>query len=75
MIYKVEKLTQNSYRLNETITIIINENSEQEFLKADYDEKSLTEKEVDDIIDVFMQMMARTINVADSVKVEDANAK
>lgn len=75
MIYKVEKLTQNSYRLNETITIIINENSEQEFLKADYDEKSLTEKEVDDIINVFMQMMARTINVADSVKVEDANAK
>lgn len=75
MIYKVEKLTQNSYRLNETITIIINENSEQEFLKADYDEKSLTEKEVDDIISVFMQMMARTINVADSVKVEDANAK
>lgn len=75
MIYKVEKLTQNSYRLNETITIIINENSEQEFLKADYDEKSLTEKEVDDIIEVFMQMMARTINVADSVKVEDANAK
>ena len=75
MIYKVEKLTQNSYRLNETITIIINENSEQEFLKADYDEKSLTEKEVDDIIDVFMQMMARTLDVTDSVKVADGTSK
>lgn len=75
MIYKIEKLTDNSYRLNESVTIIIDESSEKEYLKADYDEKILTEKEVNDIIDSFMKMLARTLDVSDSVKVGDGTSK
>lgn len=75
MIYKIEKLTPNSYKLNETVTIIIDENSEDEYLKADYDEKILTESEVNSMIDAFMKMIARTLDVTDSVKVADGTSK
>jgi hypothetical protein len=75
MIYKIEKLTPNSYKLNETVTIIIDENSEEEYLKADYDEKILTESEVNSMIDAFMKMIARTLDVTDSVKVADGTSK
>lgn len=75
MIYKIEKLTPNSYKLNETVTIIIDENSETEYLKADYDEKILTESEVNSMIDAFMKMIARTLDVTDSVKVADGTSK
>lgn len=75
MIYKIEKLSQNSYKLNESITLTINENSEKEFLKADYDEKILTEQEVNEIIDAFMKMIAKTLDVTDSVKVDDGTTK
>lgn len=75
MIYKIEKLTPNSYKLNETVTITIDENSEEEYLKADYDEKILTESEVNSMIDAFMKMIARTLDVTDSVKVADGTSK
>lgn len=75
MIYKIEKLSQNSYKLNESITLTIDENSEKEFLKADYDEKILTEQEVNEIIDAFMKMIAKTLDVTDSVKVDDGTTK
>lgn len=75
MIYKIEKLTPNSYKLNETVTIIIDENSEEEYLKADYDEKILTESEVNSMIDAFMKMIVRTLDVTDSVKVADGTSK
>lgn len=75
MIYKIEKLTENSYKLNESVVVTIDENSEKEYLKADYDEKILTEIEVNDIIDSFMQMIVKTLNVSDSVKVDDGTSK
>lgn len=75
MIYKIEKLTPNSYKLNETVTITIDENSEEEYLKADYDENILTESEVNSMIDAFMKMIARTLDVTDSVKVADGTSK
>lgn len=75
MIYKIEKLTPNSYKLNETVTITIDENSEEEYLKADYDEKILTESKVNSMIDAFMKMIARTLDVTDSVKVADGTSK
>lgn len=75
MIYKIEKLTDNSYRLNESVTIVIDESSEKEFLKAEYDEKTLTEKEVNDLIDTFMKMIVNNFNISDSVKVNDGTSK
>lgn len=75
MIYKIEKLTDNSYRLNESVTIVIDESSEKEFLKAEYDEKTLTEKEVNDLIDTFMKMIVNNFNISDSVKVNDGASK
>lgn len=75
MIYKIEKLTPNSYKLNETVTITIDENSEEEYLKADYDENILTESEVNSMIDAFMKMIVRTLDVTDSVKVADGTSK
>ena len=75
MIYKIEKLTDNSYRLNEAVTIVIDESSEKEFLKADYDEKTLTEKEVNDLIDSFMKMIVKNFDISDSVKVNDGTSK
>lgn len=75
MIYKIEKLSENSYRLNESVTIVIDENSEKEFLKADYDETILTAQEVNAMIDAFMTMIARTLDVTDSVKVADGTSK
>lgn len=75
MIYKIEKLTPNSYKLNETVIIIIDENSETEYLKADYDENILTESEVNSMIDAFMKMIVRTLDVTDSVKVADGTSK
>lgn len=75
MIYKIEKLTDNSYRINESVTIVIDESSEKEFLKAEYDEKTLTEKEVNDLIDTFMKMIVNNLNMSDSVKVNDGTSK
>ena len=75
MIYKIEKLTPNSYKLNETVIIVIDENSETEYLKADYDENILTESEVNSMIDAFMKMIVRTLDVTDSVKVADGTSK
>lgn len=75
MIYKIEKLTDNSYRINESVTIVIDESSEKEFLKAEYDEKTLTEKEVNDLIDTFMKMIVNNFNISDSVKVNDGTSK
>lgn len=75
MIYKIEKLTDNSYRINESVTIVIDESSEKEFLKAEYDEKTLTENEVNDLIDTFMKMIVNKFNISDSVKVNDGTSK
>ena len=75
MIYKIEKITENSYKLNESLTITINENSEEEFLKADYDEKVLTEKEVNEMINTFMKMIVNNLEISDSVKVNDGTSK
>lgn len=75
MIYKIEKLSENSYRLNESVTIVIDENSEKEFLKADYDETILTAQEVNAMIDAFVTMIGRTLDVTDSVKVADGTSK
>lgn len=75
MIYKIEKLTDNSYRINESVTIVIDESSEKEFLKAEYDEKTLTENEVNDLIDTFMKMIVNNFNISDSVKVNDGTSK
>lgn len=75
MIHKIDKLESGSYLLNNTVTITLNENSEKEFLKADYDEKILTEDEVNNMINDFMKMVANQIAISDGVKVKDGASK
>jgi hypothetical protein len=74
MVYKIDKIKDNVYKLNDSVTVEFNENSDKEFLKADYDENILTE-EVNNIIDTFIKMIGRELQISDSLKVSDGSSK
>ena len=75
MVYKIDKIKDNVYKLNDSVTVEFNENSDKEFLKADYDENILTEEEVNNIIDTFIKMIGRELQISDSLKVSDGSSK
>lgn len=75
MVYKIDKIKDNVYKLNDSITVEFNENSDKEFLKADYDENILTEEEANNIIDTFIKMIGKELQISDSLKVSDGSSK
>lgn len=73
MIYKVEKIIDREYKLNDSITLRISEKDDS--LEVKYDEKLMTEHEVNEIVNEFMKMLVSQILVNDNVKVLDGTSK
>lgn len=73
MIYKVEKIIDREYKLNDSITLCISEKDDS--LEVKYDEKLMTEHEVNEIVNEFMKMLVSQILVNDNVKVLDGTSK
>ncbi len=74
MIYKIEKIKDREYKLNDSITLCLSDEI-TDSLEVKYDEKLLTEQEVNEIVNEFAKMLVSQILVNDSVKVLDGTTK